>query len=299
MGLTRDPLFCYCGDMCGSSIRRYRNPLALGVLFLCILLVGPAWGQATQDQGGAAVVAPAGEVSAKTPEAVEHPWVAGLRVKIENGEAAKAALECEKAARVAAAAGRRLTGAGREICGQAYVALGRRLLEMGAIKAARKQWLLAAQTDPELLKNPEFLELTKEHRRPEPASVQGPPPVDRSYATLRTRRDARRQKTAKPVAPSPSGPRKGQVIGVGLGGGFDGLAGVHVAWRAGELVTVEVAYGVVFPVLDARVRVHGLRRALTPSVGVGMTTPLESKDVFDIGVPTYEHLYELGESLHL
>ncbi|MEC9073012.1 MAG: hypothetical protein VX938_11550, partial [Myxococcota bacterium] len=129
--------------------------------------------------------------------------------------------------------------------------------------------------------------------------VQGPPPVDRSYATLRTRRDARRQKTAKPVAPSPSGPRKGQVIGVGLGGGFDGLAGVHVAWRAGELVTVEVAYGVVFPVLDARVRVHGLRRALTPSVGVGMTTPLESKDVFDIGVPTYEHLYELGESLHL
>lgn len=295
LGLTRGARFWYAGAMQSPVHHRLQKCLAAALGIVAMMVTLPAGAQTLVES----------PVAASKPSPAVHPWVAGLLEKIERGEASKAALECEKAARTAAEASRRLTQGARQACGQAYVALGKRLVEMGAIEAARKQWLLAVQMDPELVTDPEFLALTSAHRRTAPAEEaskeEEPPPVDRRYGTLRKERDAARAKAspAKRVEERSPGPRANQILGVGICGGFDGLAGVHLAWRAHELVTLEMSYGVIFPVVDARVRFHALRTALSPSVGVGMTTPLETRDVFGLGVATYEHLYELGESVHV
>ena len=103
----------------------------------------------------------------------------------------------------------------------------------------------------------------------------------------------------EPPEPRVFGPRAKHDFGVGLAAGFDGLGALVFGFFADETITVELSVGLVYPVIDARVRWYGLAAALTPVVGLGMTTPLGSKDYYDLGVERYEALYELGESVHV
>ncbi len=95
------------------------------------------------------------------------------------------------------------------------------------------------------------------------------------------------------------GPRHGRTFGVGLSGGFDGILAVTLSVLAGEHVAVEASLGVLFPTLDARVRVFGLKEMLTPVVGLGMVTPLGREERFGLELDSYRELYELGQLLHV
>src|SRR5690606_11873002 len=68
---------------------------------------------------------------------------------------------------------------------------------------------------------------------------------------------------------------------------------------ADDTVTVEIAVGLVYPVVDTRLRWYGVRAAFTPVLGVGMTTPLGERDHFGLGLERYDALYDLGESIHV
>ena len=97
----------------------------------------------------------------------------------------------------------------------------------------------------------------------------------------------------------PGGPRAGRGFGVGLGVGFGGLLSVTAAWMSHEIVSVEISAGLIFPTLDARVRVYGFRSELTPVFGAGLTHPFGGDDPYGADIPDYENLYTLGPSIHL
>ena len=88
-------------------------------------------------------------------------------------------------------------------------------------------------------------------------------------------------------------------MGIGLSGGFDGLLGVVASFLYKERLSVEVAVGVLFPTIDTRVRFYGMKAAVTPVFGFGMTTPLEGDARFGLDVPGYSALYQLGQTLHV
>ena len=88
-------------------------------------------------------------------------------------------------------------------------------------------------------------------------------------------------------------------MGIGLSGGFDGLLGVVASFLYEEMLSVEVAVGVLFPTIDTRVRFYGMNAAVTPVFGFGMTTPLEGDARFGLDVPGYSALYQLGQTLHV
>jgi hypothetical protein len=104
---------------------------------------------------------------------------------------------------------------------------------------------------------------------------------------------------AEPEPARPPGPRAGRSIGVGLSGGYDGILAISISAIFQELISVELSIGILYPVLDARVRFYGLRRAFSPVVGFGMTTPLSDKGRFGLKVDAYDNLYDLGETVHV
>ncbi len=103
----------------------------------------------------------------------------------------------------------------------------------------------------------------------------------------------------EPEPTRPPGPRAGRVFGVGLSGGYDGILAISIGAMFQELISVELSIGVLYPVLDARVRFYGLRRAFSPVVGFGMTTPLSDKGRFGVKADAYDNLYDLGETVHV
>ncbi len=96
-----------------------------------------------------------------------------------------------------------------------------------------------------------------------------------------------------------SPPRAGRGLGVGLGVGLGGLASLVVGWMSEGGLSVEVAVGLIYPVLDTRVRWYGVEHALTPVVGLGMLTSLGHEDRLGVDVADLDRLYDLGEHVHV
>ena len=100
-------------------------------------------------------------------------------------------------------------------------------------------------------------------------------------------------------APRVDGPRGGRTFGVGLSGGYDGALAITLSLLASEHVAVEASIGLLFPTIDARVRVFGFREMFTPVVGLGLVSPLADEARFGLKLDTYRELYELGQLLHV
>ncbi len=189
----------------------------------------------------------------------------------------------------------------RKVCALAYTKVADRLHLIGLKSRARSFWLHASKLDMELLDDPDFMvRLT-----PEPAPNPAPSPAPIAQRAVRMQPDvARPALLAKPVesavkvAPTPPGPRANDGFYLGVGAGYDGVASVHMGWCHAERVLLETSVGLVFPVIDTRLRILGSRTELTPYVGVGITTPLARQDNLGLDLPTYQSLYALGQTVH-
>jgi hypothetical protein len=188
----------------------------------------------------------------------------------------------------------------KRVCAAAYVRLGDRLHLIGASARARSYWDYASKLDLELLDDADFLV-----RLAPPAPPAVPVPAPRAGligAAQQTNPAGSWPPVVKKVAKDPAlppGPRAERNFYVGLGAGYDGLASLLIGWCHDERVLLEVSTGLIFPVVDSRVRILGPRREVTTFLGLGMTTPLGGENLFGLDLPTYEHLYNLGETFHV
>lgn len=199
-----------------------------------------------------------------------------------------------------------LTPVEARLCAQANLALGDRLHLIGLKTKARGFWLKASKLDLSLLDQADFLARL---RPSEPPAAPAQPPVTTASpqvtapTPLASGRGAPAEttatKTSEPETSPVLGPRGARRLHLGLGAGFDGLGSVHVGWCHAERVILETSVGWVFPVIDTRLRVLGFKRALTPFVGFGVTTPLSRQDTLGADLPSYEALMELGQSVHV
>ncbi len=252
----------------------------------------------------APVATPSGTPEPAAP-ATDAERVAAL---VANGKSGAAALACDELEAAATAAARPLDMPARQACAKAHLGLGDRFDALDALDDARAHWRPAARLDPRLLDDPDFLARIARY-----SSARPPPPTTRKRPARTVvpvgRRlpgggaVIRRAPAPGPAQPSPDtrppGPRTGRKAGVGLSGGYDGLAALTLSWMHRELVEVGVSVGVVYPIIDTRIRLFGFRRALTPSIGFGMATPLRSGDRFGLDLERYEALYDLGEFVHV
>ena len=209
----------------------------------------------------------------------------------------------------------------RATCALAFMKVADRLHLVGLKAKARAFWRHASKLDLTLLDDPKFLvRLSPEppppapNPRPSPVIVRGEPISPRTPQIVRAEPITPRGPEivrAQPMAPraaliavakaplTPPGPRANSDLYLGLGGGFDGLASLHIGWCHEERVLIETSIGLVFPLIDTRIRVLGSRTELTPYVGAGMTTPLSRQDTLGLELPTYESLYALGQTVHV
>ncbi len=209
-----------------------------------------------------------------------------------------------------------LDQATRTSCGAAYLSLGDKLAAMGSMSGARKRWEQAAEVDPRLLDDAAFSKRMMSGETPTspkptvtPAPAATQTPATGSWVSRRTpaRPTTQRPKSkpkprAKPrqrERPDDAGPRYDWGLGVGVGAGFDGVASLILSWMTDETIALELSIGVIYPVADTRVRWYGIRGALTPVLGFGMTTPFGSTDRFGLNAAGFNALYELGESFHI
>jgi len=125
---------------------------------------------------------------------------------------------------------------------------------------------------------------------PAPAASPGAPSTPSSGLAL----------TAQAPEPRAPGPRADRYIGAGLGFGYDGLMSVVISWMHDEFLCAEAAVGLIFPTLDARVRIYGVRSALTPVFGLGMLMPFGDGDHYDADIQGgFPELYDHGAAFHL
>jgi len=195
----------------------------------------------------------------------------------------------------------------RASCGKAYVGLGDKLLAAGSSDNARRRYDEAAAIDPRLMDDADFVRrLTETTARP-PTSATPPatPPGQASPAAPTEARPRPLPRKPMPLPeertgpPADAGPRWDRELGLGLSFGFDGLAAATVGWLTDETVLVEVSIGIVYPTADVRVRWLGLKRCVTPYVGLGLLVPFGEQDRAGLDLEGYQSLYELGESFHL
>ena len=195
----------------------------------------------------------------------------------------------------------------RTACALAYTKVADRLHLIGLKSRARSFWLHASKLDLALLDDPDFMVRLTPEPAPSPTPVPVPAPqpttqmqplMARSAVFAEPIERAEPAETAVKVAPTPPGPRAHSDFYLGVGGGYDGVASVHMGWCHEERVLLETSVGLVFPVIDTRVRILGSRSELTPFVGVGITTPLARQDNLGMDLPTYKSLYALGQTLH-
>jgi|GEM_PF-1285144 len=180
----------------------------------------------------------------------------------------------------------------RAVCARALVELGDKLYAVGSLDGARQRWEQAAALDPRLLDDPAFtarLEAGESKAGDEAAPKDEKPPRD----------EAPPEYVEPPVRPPDAGVRWDRGFGAGIGAGFDGVGSLLVSWMTDGTIAVDFAVGLVFPVLDIRVRWFGMQEALTPVVGLGMTTPFSDEARFGDGLDAFHNLYELGEFFHL
>lgn len=196
----------------------------------------------------------------------------------------------------------------RATCALAFMKVADRLHLIGLKAKARAFWHHASKLDLTLLDDPKFLvRLSPEppplaaKPRPSPGIVRAQPIVREAPTVVRAEPIARRAPTVAVAKPplTPPGPRASSDLYLGLGGGFDGLASLHIGWCHEERVLIETSIGLVFPLIDTRIRVLGSRSELTPYVGAGMSTPLSRQDTLGLEIPTYESLYALGQTVHV
>jgi len=246
--------------------------------------------------------APAGEAptdGGSPAAAPQAPWTDGVASLLRANKPAKATRLCEDHAvrpTVEATVAHRL-------CGRAYVALGDRLHRIGASERAREYWKYASKLDLELLDDDDFLRRLSGARAPQVApapSAPGPAPAQAATTAPSVATDTQRGVAKSAAEPKePPGPRANRNFYMGVGAGYDGVGNLFLGWSHDERVRVEIAAGLIYPVVDSRVRILGPRRTVTTFVGLGMTTPLGNEDVFGLGLTGYESLYALGETLHV
>jgi hypothetical protein len=182
-----------------------------------------------------------------------------------------------------------------DACAGVFLRVGdKRAMEGHAIKA-HDAWSRAALFKPALNEDFLYLSRLKAHPMPEPVTVV-PEVTGKVGAPIAVPRKRIRK---RPKVVEPLGPRGGKIFGLGLGGGFDGLASVVASFLYRERLAVEVSVGLLFPTIDTRVRYFGMKSALTPVVGFGMTTPLSGDARFELEVPGYTALYRLGQTVHV
>ncbi len=244
----------------------------------------------------------ASETSGETSQAApsEHPVVKALRLTMERGDVKAASFLCDMER------GKAFGGAGKVHpdvalrCAKVYLATGDAYAEKGKIEEANAQWSNAAAMRPSLKKD--FLYKSRLRAYPLPgAGVTHSSEVSVVSAKARTtnKKTKRRPKVKKPKKIEPLGERGGKSFGLGLSGGFDGLLGVTISFLYEERLSVEVSVGVLFPTIDTRVRLYGTKDAITPVIGIGMTTPLADEAHFELDVPGYTALYSLGQTIHV
>jgi hypothetical protein len=269
----------------------FRTRIRLSFMASALLLIGAA-----------PAADPPPPTSEETPG--ETDWRTGVAQHTGAGKPAKAIAICE-AQKVRPATP---DAQARKTCAMAYLALGDRLHVIGASARARSYWDYASKLDLELMDDEDFLvrlapPLAPPAPTPPPVAAPSPIPVPGPGAPQQPVKPAGTWpptiKKAKSGPVLPDGPRADRNFYMGLGAGYDGLASIHIGWCHAERVLLEVSTGLIFPVLDSRVRILGPRRELTTFLGIGMTTPLGDEDLFGLDLPTYESLYALGETFHV
>jgi hypothetical protein len=183
----------------------------------------------------------------------------------------------------------------RATCALAFMKVADRLHLIGLKSKARAFWRHASKLDLTLLDDPKFLVRLSSEPPPLAAKPRASPAIVRAQPIARR---APAIAVAKPPI-TPPGPRASSDLYLGLGGGFDGLASLHIGWCHKERVLIETSIGLVFPLIDTRIRVLGSRSDLTTYVGAGMSTPLSRQDTLGLEIPTYESLYALGQTVHV
>lgn len=244
--------------------------------------------------------------SPPTPEAPEPPdaldWVQEVRSLTMNAKPAAAVALCK--ARSVSVDTEPVEA--RVACAAALVKLADRLHLIGLQDKARAFWRHATQLDLTLLDQPDFMI----RLRPLPPAAATPPAQISMSPGAAQPGALTRPPTSPQSGPgppdakaakvhAPAGPRSETGLYLGLGAGYDGLGSLHLGWCHEERILLETSVGLVFPVVDTRVRILGWRRAITPYIGAGMTTPLARQDTLGIDLPAYENLYALGQTVHL
>jgi len=255
---------------------------------------------------------------ADEPPAPPDPLAAAVRAQLEAERYGSGVVLCEEARRAAGGDVTELTAAARMACGEALLYLGDRLYAIGSESGARQRWEQAAAIDPRLLDDADFLfrmtrgrppaayEIPPRRREPPSGGVEAdgrdevrehlpPPGAPPGEASAEVEAD---DDVLDTLPPAP-GPRARRGLGLGVSGGFDGVAGLLVSWMAQEVLAVEVSVGLIYPVVDTRARWYGLRAPVSPILGLGITIPLGREDRFGFELPGYDALYELGDSIHV
>jgi hypothetical protein len=254
----------------------------------------------------------------KGGEGASQPAPASLPKSVPPAESDKASDEPAMALKVAlkASVEKNDLATGSFLCGLAFDRAGQKVLSMppavantcadiwlrvgdksavkGEVAKAHDAWSRALLYRPGLKEDFLFVSRLKAHPVPEPTVKL--PTEDKGVAVLP--KPGKKVK-ARPEVVEPLGPRGGKIFGLGLGGGFDGLVSVVASFVYRERLAVEVSVGLLFPTIDTRVRYFGMKSALTPVVGFGMTTPLSSDARFELDVPGYTALYRLGQTVHV
>jgi hypothetical protein len=231
------------------------------------------------------------------PSPPADPALTAIEQALEKGRAGTAVFVCELQAEQRKTEGKSLPSALRAPCAKAYRVLGDRFEKVGSPAEAKKRWRKAAELDPRLLDDVDFLKkLTVK------VAVKKKSPLSMLQVTKRpiTKKKPPKPKITKPVKPpEPPGPRGDQGFALGVGAGYDGLLNVVASWMYEEIFSVEVSVGILFRSLDTRIRVYGIKDEFTPTVGFGMTTTMGPEPRFDLELPMYEDLYRLGQSIHV
>ena len=206
----------------------------------------------------------------------------------------------------------------KRLCARAHVAHGDRLYALGSLTQAKGTWQSALSLDPTLSDDRAFalrqnalntqsalqpltpLPTEPQQAAPSPPLCPPAPPVPVCPRCPTCPEQPAPSVEAAAEQEAPPGPRAERGIGAGLGLGYDGLASVVLSWMHEEYLSLEASVGLIFPTLDARLKVYGSRTPLTPVFGVGMLTPFGVEDHYgaeiDAGFPA---LYGHGTIVHL
>lgn len=237
--------------------------------------------------------------------------------RADDGAPIRDALAAERpGAALALCEARELTAMPRDIrvmCGQAALRVGDQLRGAGLGALARERWQQALAFDPALTDDPlvlgRLVDATPTPPRnndqiiPDDTTVPPQPQpshTGRRTAAARAIASGEVDLSAPSDPPAPPGPRAERHLSISIGAGYtDGMLGFALGWLSGERLWMELATGLVFPTVDARLRFLVLREEVTPFIGFGIIVPFGSNDRVGLGLSGVEAIYELGDAFHL